>query len=59
MCNITWIEASAAGRYRGQCTDFCGFQHAHMAFEVVAEPRAEFEAWRAQQDRAGPCTGDT
>lgn len=30
-----------AGVYRGQCAEFCGLQHAHMGFEVVAEPPAE------------------
>ena len=27
------------GTYRGQCAEFCGLQHAHMALYVVAEPR--------------------
>jgi cytochrome c oxidase subunit II len=43
--NVTWIEANQPGRYRGQCSEFCGAQHAHMGFEVVAETRAEFEGW--------------
>jgi cytochrome c oxidase subunit 2 len=47
--NVTWLQASAEGRYRGQCSEFCGFQHAHMSFEVVAEPLANFVAWRTQQ----------
>ncbi len=47
--NFSWIEARAPGRYRGQCTEFCGFQHAHMGFEVVAQPQADFERWRAAQ----------
>jgi cytochrome c oxidase subunit 2 len=52
--NVTWLQASAPGRYRGQCSEFCGFQHAHMAFDVVAEPPAEFESWRAQQLAPAP-----
>lgn len=47
--NLAWIQADVPGRYRGQCAEFCGFQHAHMAFEVVAEPRAQFERWRLAQ----------
>jgi cytochrome c oxidase subunit 2 len=43
--NQTWIEADRPGRYRGQCTEYCGAQHAHMAIIVVAEPPAEFAAW--------------
>ena len=40
-----------AGIYRGQCAEFCGFQHAFMAFEVHAHAPAEYEAWRQAQIR--------
>ncbi|WP_116137680.1 cytochrome c oxidase subunit II [Trinickia diaoshuihuensis] len=49
--NVQWIEADTPGIYRGQCSQFCGSQHAHMAFEVVAEPQARFDAWRDAQLR--------
>jgi cytochrome c oxidase subunit 2 len=52
--NVTWLRANAPGRYRGQCSEFCGFQHAHMAFEVVADAPADFEAWRLRQIAAAP-----
>jgi cytochrome c oxidase subunit II len=39
------------GTYRGQCAEFCGLQHAHMAFVVVAEPMERFRAWLAAQGR--------
>jgi len=42
------------GRYRGQCSEYCGLQHAFMAFEVVAEPRSDFERWRADELRPAP-----
>ncbi len=29
--NVSWIEADRPGTYRGQCTEYCGAQHAHMA----------------------------
>jgi cytochrome c oxidase subunit 2 len=56
--NLTWLEASEPGRYRGQCTEYCGFQHAHMAFEVVAESQADFDRWREHQVQpaAAPAT---
>jgi cytochrome c oxidase subunit 2 len=44
-----WIQADQAGRYRGQCAEFCGMQHAHMALWVVAEPPDEFEKWKQRQ----------
>ena len=49
--NVQWIEADRPGVYRGQCSQFCGAQHAHMAFEVVAEPQPQFDAWRESQRR--------
>ncbi|MFM0324428.1 cytochrome c oxidase subunit II [Caballeronia glebae] len=49
VVNEQWIQADRAGVYRGQCSQFCGAQHAHMAFEVIAEPRAQFDAWYASQ----------
>lgn len=52
--NVTWLQASTPGRYRGQCSEFCGFQHAHMAFDVVAELPSEFETWRARQLAPAP-----
>ena len=47
--NEQWIQADQPGVYRGQCSQFCGAQHAHMAFEVIAQNRADFAAWSAQQ----------
>jgi cytochrome c oxidase subunit II len=44
----TWLRAERPGEYRGQCAEYCGLQHAHMAFLVVAEPRVEFDAWLAR-----------
>lgn len=43
------FTATRAGIYRGQCAEFCGLQHAHMAFIVVADEPAAFEAWRSAQ----------
>jgi cytochrome c oxidase subunit 2 len=37
--------------YRGQCAEFCGYQHANMAFLVVAEPPDQFSMWLDQQRR--------
>jgi cytochrome c oxidase subunit 2 len=50
--NHTWMEAERAGVYRGQCGEYCGEQHAHMAFEVVAATPDQFEQWRKQQLQA-------
>ncbi len=47
--NVTWLRVEQAGRYRGQCAEYCGLQHAHMALLVVAEPPQGFAAWLQQQ----------
>ena len=52
--NLSWMQASRPGRYRGQCSEYCGLQHAHMGFEVVAETRADFERWRRRQLQPAP-----
>ncbi|MDX8449952.1 cytochrome c oxidase subunit II [Mesorhizobium captivum] len=44
------LIADKPGIYRGQCAEFCGYQHAHMAITVVAESREAFDAWRSRQD---------
>src|SRR5256714_6494099 len=45
----TWFRADTAGVFRGQCAEFCGHQHAKMAFFIVAEPRVDFEHWLTSQ----------
>lgn len=47
--NTIWFQADEPGEYRGQCAEFCGLQHAKMAFIVVAEPEEAFEQWAARQ----------
>jgi cytochrome c oxidase subunit 2 len=56
--NAVWIEADREGTFRGQCAEFCGHQHAHMAFFVVAEPLEKFNAWRARQVSTPPPPAD-
>jgi cytochrome c oxidase subunit 2 len=55
--NEQWSEADRPGVYRGHCSQFCGVQHAHMAFEVIAQSPAEFDAWRVAQARVVPPLG--
>jgi cytochrome c oxidase subunit 2 len=52
------FRADKPGVYRGQCAEFCGFQHAKMAFVVVADPPAQYEAWAAAQRQAPPPPAD-
>lgn len=56
--NVTWLKADHAGSYRGQCSEYCGQQHAHMAFTIVADRPAAFEAWRAAQAKPAASAQD-
>jgi cytochrome c oxidase subunit II len=47
QANNIELYAESPGVFRGQCAEFCGLQHAHMAFRVYAEPMPKFEAWLA------------
>jgi cytochrome c oxidase subunit 2 len=52
LTNETWIEASHPGVFRGQCTEYCGPQHAHMALQVIADQPKDFAAWWNHQLQA-------
>lgn len=43
--NETWLEARRPGIWRGQCTEYCGVEHAHMGLLVVAQSPKSFSAW--------------
>lgn len=45
------LRADRPGLYRGQCAEYCGAQHARMAFYVLAVEAAEFEHWQQAQKR--------
>jgi cytochrome c oxidase subunit 2 len=45
------ITPRKVGIYRGQCAEFCGTQHAHMALVVQVEPYRDFVKWWQQQLR--------
>ncbi|TGQ62675.1 cytochrome c oxidase subunit II [Mesorhizobium sp. M00.F.Ca.ET.186.01.1.1] len=47
--NSLLLRAEKPGVYRGQCAEFCGLQHSHMAIMVIAEAPGAFEGWAATQ----------
>ena len=51
MCRI---QADRPGIYRGQCAEFCGLQHAHMALTVIAETPEEFARWKTNSGLGAP-----
>jgi cytochrome c oxidase subunit 2 len=52
--NMTWLSVENPGVFRGQCAEYCGLQHAHMAFSVIAEPSDQFEQWIVAQRKPAP-----
>jgi cytochrome c oxidase subunit 2 len=50
------LRADRAGTYVGRCAEYCGLEHAFMAFDVLALPADGFETWlaRARSDAAEP-----
>jgi cytochrome c oxidase subunit II len=47
--NVLVLTPRRIGHYRGQCAEFCGLQHAHMALDVQVNDAAAFTAWRTHQ----------
>jgi cytochrome c oxidase subunit 2 len=43
------FRADRPGVYRGQCAEYCGYQHARMALFVIADAPDEYERWAARQ----------
>jgi cytochrome c oxidase subunit 2 len=52
--NHMWITASQTGTYDGQCSEFCGIEHALMRAKVIVVSQADFQAWVKQQQTPPP-----
>ena len=51
--NKMWIDPKEAGVYLGNCSEYCGTQHAKMELRVVVDTPEDFDKWvAAQQTRA-------
>jgi len=44
-----YFTADRPGRFRGQCAEFCGLEHAKMALWIMAETPQQFDSWRKAQ----------
>jgi cytochrome c oxidase subunit 2 len=49
MRNFIRLQADRPGTYPGACAEFCGLQHAHMLFKVIADEPQAYDKWLAQQ----------
>jgi cytochrome c oxidase subunit 2 len=43
--NRVLLFSDKPGRYRGQCAEFCGIEHARMAMSVYVQEPADFDRW--------------
>jgi cytochrome c oxidase subunit II len=54
-----FFTADRTGLFSGRCAEFCGHQHAHMAFDVIVQTPDEFAEWYEHQlEPAQTPTGD-
>jgi cytochrome c oxidase subunit 2 len=49
--NILRLQADKPGIYRGQCAEYCGLEHAHMTFTVIAHTQENFNFWLERMQR--------
>lgn len=49
--NSTWIDPHHVGMYVGQCSQFCGVEHAKMLLRVYVQSPQDFAAWVKAQQR--------
>ncbi len=56
--NRLQIQADKPGVFRGQCAEYCGAQHAKMAFYVIAQEAQEFQDWLALQQQPARAPAD-
>jgi cytochrome c oxidase subunit II len=47
--NRMWIDPHETGLFLGQCSQYCGVEHAKMLLRVYVQTRAEFDQWIQQQ----------
>src|SRR5205823_12245336 len=43
------LRPERTGVFEGRCAEFCGYQHAHMGFVLIAEEPDRFETWLGSQ----------
>jgi cytochrome c oxidase subunit 2 len=50
--NHLTFKADRTGTFKGQCGEFCGYNHAHMLAAVQALPSSDFQSWYDKEARA-------
>ncbi len=52
--NQTWFQPTQLGRYVGECSEYCGTEHAHMRLDLVVESLEDYTTWVRQQQASIP-----
>jgi cytochrome c oxidase subunit 2 len=56
--NSMWIEPKEEGVYLGNCSEYCGTQHANMLLSVVVESPEAFSRWAEAQKQEAASAGN-
>jgi cytochrome c oxidase subunit II len=56
--NRLMLKADTPGEHDGICAEYCGGQHARMAFRVVVLEQPEFSRWLAREAADAPAATD-
>jgi len=51
IINHMWLRGDTIGQFHGQCSEYCGLNHANMRFTVIVESQTDFDAWVANQQK--------
>lgn len=51
LTNHMWLRGDTVGQYHGQCSEYCGENHANMRITVYVDSQADFDAWVANQQQ--------
>jgi cytochrome c oxidase subunit 2 len=51
VTNTMWLTSNKVGQFHGQCSEYCGLNHANMRFTVFVDSKADFDAWVANQQK--------
>ena len=55
--NTMWIDPQETGTYLGNCSEYCGTQHAKMEVRVVVDTPEDFQKWVKAQQADAASTG--
>jgi cytochrome c oxidase subunit II len=50
--NHLWFTADRTGTFKGQCGEFCGYEHPHMVATVEALSSGDFRSWYDREAQA-------